>query len=63
VAAVLNKTDVTTMFGRSKFSADPKEHGLQIAHAMVLGQWQRKAGQLVKEVIWPHDAKTADVIY
>jgi branched-chain amino acid transport system substrate-binding protein len=63
VAAVLNKTDVTTMFGRSKFSADPKEHGLQIAHAMVLGQWQKKAGQLVKEVIWPHDAKTADVIY
>jgi branched-chain amino acid transport system substrate-binding protein len=63
VAAVLNKTDVTTMFGRSKFSTDPKEHGLQLAHAMVLGQWQKKAGQLVKEVIWPHEAKTANVIY
>jgi branched-chain amino acid transport system substrate-binding protein len=63
VAAVLNKTDATTMFGRSEFSTEPKEHGLQLAHAMVLGQWQKKAGQLVKEVIWPREAKTADVIY
>jgi branched-chain amino acid transport system substrate-binding protein len=63
VAAVLNKTDVTTLFGRTKFSTDPKEHGLQIAHAMVLGQWQKKNGQLVKEVIWPHEAKTADILY
>jgi branched-chain amino acid transport system substrate-binding protein len=63
VAAALNKLDVTTMFGRSKFSADPKDHGLQLAHAMVLGQWQKKNGQLVKEVIWPNDAKTADIIY
>jgi len=63
VAAVLNKMDVTTMFGRTKFSNDPKEHGLQLAHAMVLGQWQKKGGQLVKEVIWPNAAKTADIIY
>jgi branched-chain amino acid transport system substrate-binding protein len=63
VAAVLNKTDVTTLFGRTKFSTDPKEHGLQIAHTMVLGQWQKKGGQLVKEVIWPHEAKTASILY
>jgi branched-chain amino acid transport system substrate-binding protein len=63
VAAALNKLDVTTMFGRSRFSTDPKDHGLQLAHAMVLGQWQKKNGQLVKEVIWPNDAKTADIIY
>jgi branched-chain amino acid transport system substrate-binding protein len=63
VAAVLNKIDVTTMFGRTKFSTEPKEHGLQLAHAMVLGQWQKKGGQLVKEVIWPNEAKTADAIY
>jgi branched-chain amino acid transport system substrate-binding protein len=63
VAAALNKLDVTTMFGRTKFSTDPKSHGLQLAHAMVLGQWQRKNGQLVKEVIWPKDAKTAEIIY
>jgi branched-chain amino acid transport system substrate-binding protein len=63
VAAVLNKTDATTMFGRTKFSNDPKDHGLQLAHAMVLGQWQKKGGELVKEVIWPSAAKTADIIY
>jgi hypothetical protein len=30
---------------------------------MVLGQWQKKGGELVKEVIWPSAAKTADIIY
>jgi branched-chain amino acid transport system substrate-binding protein len=63
VAAVLNKMDVTTLFGRTKFSTDPKEHGLQIAHQMVLRQWQRKDNQLVQEVIWPSAAKTAEALY
>jgi branched-chain amino acid transport system substrate-binding protein len=63
VAAALNKTDVTTLFGRTKFSTDPKEHGLQIAHQMVLRQWQRKGDQLVQEVIWPTSAKTAETLY
>ena len=63
VADALNKFDVTSMFGRTKFSTDPKQHGLQLAHAMVVGQWQKKAGQLVKEVIWPNEAKTAETIY
>lgn len=63
VAAALNKMDVTTMFGRTKFSTEPKQHGLQIGHEMVLAQWQRKNGKLVKEVIWPIAAKTADIIY
>jgi len=63
VAAELNKMDVTTLFGRTKFSTDPKEHGLQIGHKMVLAQWQKKNGALVKEVIWPNEAKTADAMY
>jgi len=63
VAAALSAMDVTTLFGRTKFSTDPKEHGLQIAHDMVLGQWQKKDGKLVKEVIWPKNAKTANAIY
>ena len=63
VAEALNKMDVTTLFGRTKFSTDPKEHGLQLSHVMVLGQWQKKGGKLVKEVIWPKEAKTADTIY
>jgi branched-chain amino acid transport system substrate-binding protein len=63
VADALNKMDVTTMFGRTKFSTDPKEHGLQVGHEMVLAQWQKKNGKLVKEVIWPKAAKTADILY
>ncbi|MGH6789009.1 MAG: amino acid ABC transporter substrate-binding protein [Pseudolabrys sp.] len=63
VAAELNKTDVTTFFGRTKFSTDPKNHGLQIGHQMVLAQWQMKNGKLVKEVIWPDNAKTASAMY
>jgi branched-chain amino acid transport system substrate-binding protein len=63
VAAALNKLDVTTMFGRTKFSTEPKEHGLQLAHAMVLSQWQKKNGTLTKEVIWPSAAKTAEILY
>ena len=63
VADALNKMDVTTMFGRTRFSTDPKEHGLQIGHELVLAQWQKKGDKLVKEVIWPKAAKTADILY
>ncbi len=63
VIAALNKMDVTTFFGRTKFSTDPKSHGLQVGHEMILAQWQRKAGKLAKEVVWPKAAKTADIVY
>ena len=63
VAGVLNSMDVTTMFGRTKFSTNPKEHGLQMGHEMVVAQWQRKGGNVVKEVIWPKAAKSSDVVY
>ncbi len=63
VTEVLNKIDVTTFFGRTKFSTDPKQHGLQLGHQMVLAQWQKKGGKLVKEVVWPEAAKTAAIIY
>jgi branched-chain amino acid transport system substrate-binding protein len=63
VAGVLNSMDVTTMFGRTKFSTNPKEHGLQMGHEMVIAQWQRKGGNVVKEVIWPKAAKSSDIIY
>jgi branched-chain amino acid transport system substrate-binding protein len=63
VAAALNKMDVTTFFGRTKFSTDPKSHGQQLGHEMILAQWQKKNGKLVKEVVWPKAAKTADIVY
>jgi len=63
VAGVLNNMDVTSMFGRTKFSTNPKEHGLQTGHEMVLAQWQKKNGNVVKEVIWPKSAKSSDMLY
>jgi branched-chain amino acid transport system substrate-binding protein len=61
VTQALNKMDVTTFFGKTKFSSDPKAHGLQVGHQMVLAQWQKKNGKLVKEIVWPDAAKTASV--
>jgi branched-chain amino acid transport system substrate-binding protein len=63
VAAELNKMNVTTLWGATHFSTDPKSHGLQLAHQMVLTQWQMKDGKLVKEVIWPLAAATAPAKY
>jgi len=63
VAAELNKMNVTTLWGATKFSTDPKSHGLQLTHQMVLTQWQMKNGQLVKEVVWPLAAATAPFQY
>lgn len=61
IAAALNKMDVTTLWGATKFSTDPKSHGLQLAHEMVLTQWQMQDGHLVKQVVWPTGAATAAV--
>jgi branched-chain amino acid transport system substrate-binding protein len=63
VAAALNATDVTTFFGHVKFSTDPASHGLQVAHQMVLAQWQSSNGKLGRQVVWPTDAQSANLIY
>jgi len=63
VAAVLNKLDVTTFFGKYKVATDAKDHGLQMAHQMVLAQWQMKDGKLGLQMVWPDAAKTANVVY
>jgi len=64
VADALNKTDVTTFYGRTKFSTAANEHGLQVGHAMVIAQWQKnKSGVLVKEVVWPLAGKSANLVY
>jgi branched-chain amino acid transport system substrate-binding protein len=63
VTAELNKIDASTFFGRTKFATDPGHHGLQLAHDMVLAQWQMKDGTLVKEMVWPDAAATAKVVY
>ncbi len=64
VADALNKTDITTFYGRTKFSTAANDHGLQVGHAMVLAQWQKdKSGHPVKQVVWPLAAKSANLVY
>lgn len=64
VAQALNNTDITTFYGRTKFSTAPNEHGLQAGHSMVLAQWQKdKSGKPAKQVVWPSAAKSAGLVY
>jgi len=64
VADGLNKTDITTFYGRTKFSTAAADHGLQVGHVMVLAQWQKdKSGKPVKQVVWPLAAKSANLVY
>ncbi|HYA06634.1 MAG TPA: amino acid ABC transporter substrate-binding protein [Xanthobacteraceae bacterium] len=63
VAAALNATDVTTFFGHIKFATDPAHHGLQLAHEMVLAQWQKANGKPGRQVVWPTAAQSAPLIY
>ena len=63
VTAALNATDITTFFGHVKFMTDPGHHGLQDAHKMVLAQWQNINGKLGRQVVWPLEAKSADLLY
>jgi len=63
VAGELDNTDTTTLFGHTKFSKDPKSHGLQVGHDLVLIQWQMKNAKLAKEVVWPSGFSTASAQY
>jgi branched-chain amino acid transport system substrate-binding protein len=64
VAQALNATDITTFYGRTKFSTQASEHGLQIGHSIFLAQWQKdKSGKPVKQVVWPVAGKSADLSY
>lgn len=62
VRAALDKMDLLTFYGRVKFSTEAKTHGKQVAHDMVYMQWQKDAsGKLAKQMVWPLEAKTADL--
>jgi branched-chain amino acid transport system substrate-binding protein len=63
VAEALNKMDVTTFFGQYKVATDAAHHGLQTAHKMVLAQWQMVNGKLQRQVVWPLEAKSADLLF
>jgi branched-chain amino acid transport system substrate-binding protein len=63
VKTVLEEMDLLTFYGHVKFDTG-ESHGLQVAHDMVYVQWQKDAdGNLVKEVVWPIEGKSADLLY
>ncbi len=64
VKKALDETDVLSFYGHVKFDSGEAAHGLQLAHDMVYIQWQKDAsGNLVKQVVWPSEGKTADPLY
>jgi len=64
VKTALESMDLLTFYGHVKFDTTPEAHGLQQAHEMVYIQWQTDAqGNLVKQVVWPLEGKSADAIY
>jgi len=64
VKAAMEKMDMLTAYGRIKFDTSAESHGLQIGHSMIYIQWQKdSSGNLVKQVVWPLEGKTADTLY
>jgi ABC-type branched-subunit amino acid transport system substrate-binding protein len=62
--AVLDSMSLSTFFGHIRFDASEDNHGLQIGHSMVYVQWQKDASALpVKQVVWPPEGVTAQIIY
>ena len=59
----LDKMDLLTFYGRITFSTEAKTHGKQTGHGMVYMQWQKGAdGKFVSQIVWPLEAKSADVV-
>ena len=64
IKKAMEAMDILTGYGRIKFDTSEEAHGLQIGHSMVYVQWQKDdAGNLVKQVVWPPEGKTADPLY
>ena len=63
IKAALDATDILTFFGHLKFDTSAESHGLQIGHSMVYIQWQDSSGTLAKQVVWPAEGASADLLY
>jgi branched-chain amino acid transport system substrate-binding protein len=64
IKAAMDNMDMLTAYGRVKFDTSAEAHGLQIGHSMIYVQWQKDGdGNLVKQVVWPLEGKTADALY
>lgn len=64
VKAALNAMDIMTFYGHIKFDTSEEAHGLQVAHKMVVAQWQKNdAGELERVIVAPADVATTDPLY
>ena len=64
VKAALNAMNLMTFFGGTQFDTSEEAHGLQIAHDMVVAQWQKDdAGEFIRVIVAPADVATADPLY
>jgi len=64
VKAALNAMNLMNFYGGIQFDTSEEAHGLQIAHKMVVAQWQKNdAGELERVIIAPADVATADPLY
>jgi ABC-type branched-subunit amino acid transport system substrate-binding protein len=63
VKAAIDQEDMYTFYGRIKFSTDPKSHGLQVGHEMIVIQWQKDPqGKPQKVAVYPDVAATGKAI-
>ena len=64
IKTALDGMDLLIFFGQIKFDTSADAHGLQIGHSMVYIQWQKDdGGNLMKQVVWPAEGKTAETLY
>jgi branched-chain amino acid transport system substrate-binding protein len=64
IKTALDAMDLLTFFGHIQFDTSAEAHGLQVGHSMVYIQWQKDAGgDLMKQVVWPLEGKTAETLY
>ena len=64
VKAALNAMNMMAFYGGIQFDTSEEAHGLQIAHKMVVAQWQMNdAGEFVLEIVAPAGVATSDPIF
>ncbi len=64
VKAALNAMNLMTFYGAIQFDTSEDAHGLQIAHKMVVAQWQMNdAGELERVIVAPADVATNEPLY
>ncbi|MBT7073066.1 MAG: amino acid ABC transporter substrate-binding protein [Anaerolineae bacterium] len=64
VKTALNAMNMMAFYGGIRFDTSEEAHGLQIAHKMVVAQWQLDdAGEFVLEIVAPAGVATSDPLY